>query len=121
VRYHAVVTDERIPDGSRFRALGRVRPAVVDAYERLTQACKASGPLDARDAALVKVSVSVGRGSWRSVHAHARKALEAGVTPEALRHVAVLALPTLGLPAALDALAWIDEIIDERGDEQQKV
>jgi alkylhydroperoxidase/carboxymuconolactone decarboxylase family protein YurZ len=47
------------------------------------------------------------------VHAHARKALEAGVSAEALRQVAAVAVPVLGLHASLDALRWIEEIIDE--------
>lgn len=37
------------------------------------------------------------------------------VDPGALRHAVLVALPTIGLAAALDALRWIDETIDERG------
>ena len=37
----------------------------------------------------------------------------AGVDPEALRQIALVALPTIGLPAALDALRWVDESIAE--------
>jgi alkylhydroperoxidase/carboxymuconolactone decarboxylase family protein YurZ len=96
---------------ARLRALA---PDVADHYEALASHTRESGPLDAATVALVKVAVSVGLGSWRSVHAHARKALEVGVTPEALRHAVVAALPTVGLPATLDALRWIDESIDER-------
>jgi alkylhydroperoxidase/carboxymuconolactone decarboxylase family protein YurZ len=90
-------------------------PEVGRAYEALADATRAAGPLDARSAALVKVAVSVGRGSWRTVHAHAKKALAEGVEPAALRQVALIALPTVGLPAALDALRWIDESVDETG------
>jgi alkylhydroperoxidase/carboxymuconolactone decarboxylase family protein YurZ len=98
----------------RFAALARRHPDVVEAYERLTAACAASGPLGHHDLALVKVAVSVGRGSWRGVHAHARKALEAGVSPQALRQVVLVALPTLGLHATLDAFKWVDEVIAEQ-------
>jgi alkylhydroperoxidase/carboxymuconolactone decarboxylase family protein YurZ len=90
-------------------------PDVAASYEALSDAVRAGGPLDAQTTALVKVAVSVGRGSWRTVHAHAKKALEQQVAPEMLRQVALLALPTIGLPAALDALRWIDESIDEAG------
>ncbi len=47
------------------------------------------------------------------MHAHAKKALRGGADPDALRQIALIALPTIGLPAALDALRWIDESVDE--------
>jgi len=100
--------------GGAFARLRELAPHVVTQYEGLAEHTRAAGPLDAPTLALVKVAVSIGLGSWRSVHAHARKALEAGVTPEALRHSAVAVLPTIGLPATLDALRWIDETIRER-------
>jgi alkylhydroperoxidase/carboxymuconolactone decarboxylase family protein YurZ len=88
-------------------------PAVVEAYDSLREACNAAGPLDASAIALVKLGVSIGAGANRTVHMHAKKALRAGATPEAVRHVALVALPTIGLPAALDALRWVDESIQE--------
>ena len=100
--------------GGRYRALGERHPEVVAAYEALTAACRDAGPLGAHDVALLKVAISIGRGSWRSVHAHARKALEAGASPEALRHLVLLSLPTIGLPATLDAQKWVEEAIAER-------
>ena len=96
-----------------FERLRAVAPDVAVAYEALAGRSAQAGPLDAAGVALVKVAVSVGQRSWRGVHAHARKALEAGVAPEVLRQVAVVALPTLGLHAGLDALRWIEEVIDE--------
>jgi len=104
------------PEGARtgaWRRLGELAPSVARAYERLALAAGRAGPLDPQQSALLKVALSVGRGSWRGTHAHARKALETGVPAEALRQVACLALPVLGLAAALDALRWIEEIIDE--------
>jgi alkylhydroperoxidase/carboxymuconolactone decarboxylase family protein YurZ len=55
----------------------------------------------------------------RTVHAHTKKALRAGADPAALRQVALIALPTIGLPAALDALRWIDESIHEQAQESR--
>ncbi len=96
---------------SRLRELA---PDLVSAYEALSRHAAAAGPLDAGTLATVKLALSVGRGSWRAVHAHARKALEAGVDPAVLRQVAIAAVPVLGLHAALDAVRWIDEVIAER-------
>jgi 4-carboxymuconolactone decarboxylase len=88
-------------------------PSVVAAYDALSEVCREAGPLDTETVALVKLAVSIGRGSQRTVHAHAKKALRRGADPDALRQVALISLPTIGLPAALDALRWIDESIDE--------
>jgi 4-carboxymuconolactone decarboxylase len=96
-----------------WRRFGDQYPAVVAAYDALSEVCREAGPLDAATVALVKLAVSVGRGGQRTVHAHAKKALRRGADPDALRQVALISLPTIGLPAALVALRWIDESIDE--------
>lgn len=88
-------------------------PDVAFAYDALSAACRGTGPLDEQVVALVKLAVSVGAGCQRTVHAHARKAVAGGLDPDALRQVALIALPTIGLPAALDALKWIDESVSE--------
>ena len=88
-------------------------PEVAAAYDALSAACLSSGPLDPRTGALVKLAVSVGGHCERTVHAHAKKALRAGVDPAAVRQVAMVALPTIGLPAALDARRWIEESLRE--------
>jgi 4-carboxymuconolactone decarboxylase len=96
-----------------WHRLAQKYPEVVDAYDSLSEACRHSGPLDALTIALVKLAVSVGCGADRTVHSHAKKALRAGADPEAVRQIAVAALPTIGLPAALDALRWVEESIAE--------
>lgn len=88
-------------------------PAVADGYASLAEASRAAGPLDGREVALAKLAISVGGAAERTVHAHAKKALRLGIAPDALRQVALIALPTIGLPATLDALHWIDESIEE--------
>ena len=96
-----------------WRQFSKQYPSVVAAYDALSEACRSAGPLDEPAVALVKLAVSVGGRIERTVHAHAKKALHAGVDPDALRQVALIALPTIGLPATLDALRWIDESIRE--------
>ena len=86
---------------------------MVDAYDALSKVCRQAGPLDESTGALVKLAGSVGCGAERTVHAHAKKALRAGADPGSVRQVALIALPTVGLPAALDALRWVDESIAE--------
>ncbi len=108
----ATPTKVRARTGAYDR-LQELAPAVVEAYEALTAATRDAGPLGATSIALFKVAISVGCGSARTTHAHARKALELDVEPDVLRHIPILALPTIGLPAALDAMRWIDESIAE--------
>jgi AhpD family alkylhydroperoxidase len=88
-------------------------PRVVAAYESLRSACNEAGPLDEATVALVKLAVSVGGGFERTVRVHAKKARRAGADADALRQIVLVALPTIGLPAALDALRWVDESIRE--------
>ncbi len=97
----------------RWQRLMMESPAVADAYTALRQACDTAGPLDAELVALIKVAVSVGAHDPSTTHMHAKKALAAGVDAEAIRQVALVALPTIGLPAGLDAVTWIDESVAE--------
>jgi alkylhydroperoxidase/carboxymuconolactone decarboxylase family protein YurZ len=46
------------------------------------------------------------------VHAHTRKALKAGCTPDEIKHTVMLALPTLGLPSTMAAFSWVEDIIN---------
>ena len=116
-RHHSSAVDDTPPDTHRpprsWERLAEEFPAVVAAYDALSDVCREAGPLDPAAVALVKLAVSIGRGSQRTVHSHAKKALRAGANPDALRQVALVALPTIGLPAALDALRWVDESIRE--------
>ena len=102
-----------------WQRLSADQPDVVAAYDGLSEACRHAGPLDESVVALVKLAVSVGCGADRTVHAHTKKALRAGADPEALRQIALVALPTVGLPAALDALRWIEESIREAMSSEQ--
>lgn len=87
-------------------------PEVWDAYAELGRACAESGPLDARTRRLVKLALAVGAGSEGAVHSHARRALEEGETAESLKQVAMLSIPTLGLPRGVAALTWIEDITE---------
>lgn len=113
------VDNQAVAQPRSWTQLSNEFPAVVAAYDRLSDACRDAGPLNSAAVALVKLAVSVGGRAPRTVHAHAKKALRAGADPAALRQVALIALPTIGLPAALDALRWIDESIREQAHESR--
>ncbi len=84
---------------------------VGNAYEKLGDAVHAAGPLDDKTRALIKLAISTGARLEGAVHSHARKALKTGCTKEEMRHVALLSLPTIGLPSMMAALSWIDDIV----------
>ena len=87
-------------------------PGVWKAYEQLGEACAETGPLDAKTRRLVKLALAIGRGSEGAVHSHARRAAGDGIGAAELEHVAVLAIPTLGLPRSVAALTWIRDITE---------
>ncbi|MBM4168102.1 MAG: carboxymuconolactone decarboxylase family protein [Ignavibacteria bacterium] len=87
-------------------------PEAAKLYETLGTAVHAAGPLDNRSRALVKFAISVGARLEGGAHSHIRKALETGVKAEELKHVALLAIPTIGLPSAMAAMSWIDDILE---------
>ena len=63
-----------------------------------------------RERRLVRLAFAVGGGSECAVHSHTRRAREEGLSADELRHVAALAITTLGFPRAIAALTWIDDI-----------
>lgn len=87
-------------------------PAVWDSYAGLGKACADTGPIDGETRRLVKLALAAGGQSEGAVHSHTRRALDEGIPPETLKHVAILGIPTLGFPQAVAALSWIDDLAD---------
>lgn len=79
------------------------------AYDQLGAAVHQQGPLDEKSRELVKLGIAVGAGLEGAVHSHARKLLAAGASPDEIRHVVLLAIPTVGFPAMMAALTWIED------------
>jgi alkylhydroperoxidase/carboxymuconolactone decarboxylase family protein YurZ len=100
-----------LPSGAGRLADGY--PKVWAAFEGLGEAVAEDGPLDAKTRRLVKLALAIGCSSEGAVHSHVRRAVAEGIKPEELRHVMLLAIPTLGLPAAVKAMTWIDDILEK--------
>ena len=71
---------------------------------------KPAGPARESHPARLNQPDSVSEGA---VHSHTRRGLADGLSPEELKHVALLAIPTLGLPQAVKGLTWIEDITDK--------
>ena len=94
-----------------FQRFEQQNAAVVKAYEALGEACAKAGPLDAKTRELVKLGMAIGGRLEGAVHAHTRRALEAGATPAQIRHVVALAAPTVGFPTTVAAFTWVEELL----------
>jgi len=82
-------------------------PDIWKAFNDLGDRCHKAGPLDEKCRRLVKLALSIGAGLEGATHSAARNARAGGVTDEEMEHVALLAVTTLGLPAATRAWTWI--------------
>jgi alkylhydroperoxidase/carboxymuconolactone decarboxylase family protein YurZ len=95
-------------------------PEIARAYEQLGAACHLAGPLPKKERALIKLGISVGAWLEGAVHSHVRKALEAGASPQEIRHTALLALPTIGFPSTMAVLTWIDDVLEAPSEGREK-
>jgi len=84
-------------------------PDVWTAFNELGDRCHSAGPLNEKTRRLVKVALSIGAGLEGATHSAIRNAKKAGITSDEINHVAVLAVSTLGLPAAIRAFTWIKD------------
>jgi alkylhydroperoxidase/carboxymuconolactone decarboxylase family protein YurZ len=89
-------------------------PTVWEAFARLGEACHETGPLDEKTRRLVKLALAVAVRHEGAVHSATRNAMKCGVTREELEHVAILAITTIGWPAARAAMTWIDDDLSEQ-------
>ncbi len=89
-------------------------PEVLAAYEKLGAACRQAGPIEAKQAALVKLGIAVGARLEGAVHSHVRRSLEAGATADECRHVVLLATTTIGFPAMMAAMSWVEDVASAR-------
>ena len=91
--------------------LAEQHPEIWSAYSSLGAACAGAGPLTDREKRLVKLALAIGAGSEGAVHSHSRRAKTEGVENAALTQVALLAIGTLGLPRAVAAKTWIEDVV----------
>ena len=94
-----------------YKQMHEAYPDFMEAYESFGQAARLAGPLSEREIALVKLAISVGAGLEGASHSHCRKALDAGCTAGELRHVALLAAPTIGFPTMMRARSWVEDVV----------
>lgn len=87
-------------------------PEVAAAYDALGDAIHRAGPLDDKTRQLIKLALAIGGRLEGATHAHTRRALEMGISPEEIKHVMLLAMTTLGFPTTVSAYTWIGDVLD---------
>jgi alkylhydroperoxidase/carboxymuconolactone decarboxylase family protein YurZ len=88
-------------------------PEVAKNYENLGQSLSELGALDKRTVVLVKLALAVANQREGGVHSAARKGLDAGLTPEEMRQVALLGIGTIGFSSAMAAYSWIGDVTEK--------
>lgn len=88
-------------------------PEVGSAYEDLGAAVLKAGPLDKKTASLIKIGIAVGAKMEGAIGSHVRKALEAGATPEEIRHAVLQATTTVGFPTMMTGMSCADSVLNE--------
>ena len=84
-------------------------PKIWEAFADLGKRCHETGPLDEKTRRLVKLGMAIAFRHEGAVHSATRNALKSGATLEELHHVAILAITTVGWPAAFAAMTWMND------------
>jgi 4-carboxymuconolactone decarboxylase len=87
---------------------------LIASVEALGTAARGAGPLDDKTVHLIQLAAAVAIKSQGSTHSHAVRALEAGATPEEVRHAVIVLISTIGFPTVSAALSWVDDIIERQ-------
>lgn len=96
---------------SRYQSFFSRYPACAGAYEGLAAESRKAASAAPREAELIKLALSIGARLEGAAHSHARRALAAGVSPDELRGVALLAITTCGFPQAMIGLSWVEDVL----------
>lgn len=91
----------------RFKA---THPELAEAYERLSTLTGRAGPLSEREQRLIRLGVAMGTRNPGAIRSALRKAGDAGVGVEELRHAVLLGLVNVGISDTLMVMAWVDEL-----------
>lgn len=89
-------------------------PEAMAAVENLGATVRDAGPLDNKTTELIQLAVAAASQSTGSVHSHARRALAAGASKKEIEHALLVLISTIGFPKVAAALAWVQEITDEK-------
>ena len=85
---------------------------LIGSVEALGAAARSAGPLEEKTIHLIQLAAAAAIRSHGSTHSHTVRALEAGATPEEIRHAVIVLTSTIGFPTVAAALSWVDDVIE---------
>jgi 4-carboxymuconolactone decarboxylase len=88
-------------------------PAILEKFQQLGVACRASGPLEEKVQNLIKLGIAIGANSQGAVRSHTRKALVSGATAQEIIQTVILSLTTTGFPNMIAAMGWVKQVLDK--------
>ncbi|WP_199911684.1 carboxymuconolactone decarboxylase family protein [Dongshaea marina] len=95
-----------------YKGIQESYPELMEAFEALGSEAKQAGPLGSKEAHLIQLAAAVTIRSEGATHSHTRRALEAGASPDEIRHAVLLLVSTIGFPTAVAGLSWVADILD---------
>lgn len=95
-----------------YQKIQEMYPDLVGAAEALGKAAQEAGPLGEKEMQLVQLGASVALRSEGAVRSHARRAMQAGATPQEVRHAVIILTSTIGFPTVAAALDWLEKVLD---------
>ncbi|MEE4258398.1 MAG: carboxymuconolactone decarboxylase family protein [Bacteroidales bacterium] len=97
---------------SHYEMVKKYHPEYLEAVEKLGITAKDAGPIDDKNAQLIQLAASIASKSEGATHSHTKRALKAGATKEEIRHCVLILTNTLGFPAVMAGLSWVNDILD---------
>lgn len=91
-------------------------PAYFDALGELGKAARLAGPLEEMTVQLVQLAGAAAIRSEGGVHSHTRRALAAGASADAIRHVIISLTSTIGFPNVVAAMSWAEDVLAKTPD-----
>lgn len=86
---------------------------VMQAISHLGKATKEAGSLDEKQVQLIQLAAAAAQRSEGAVHSHTRRALEAGVPADDIRHALIVLTSTIGYPNVAAAMSWAEDILEK--------
>ncbi len=99
----------------RAGPLAKENADIWEAYPKFGKACYEAGPQGGRTLRRVNPALAAGAGSEGAVHSQVRRGIVERLSRDEHRHVALLAMTTLGFPKAVATLTWFEDIVEEGG------
>ena len=88
-------------------------PEYFKKLEELGEQMKNQAPFDEKTIQLTQLAGSVANGSEGASHSYAKQALEAGASVEEIQHTVLLLTSTIGFPATMAGLSWVNDIVED--------